>query len=212
MCHRQLRVLCFLVSTLQLPMARADDAASAPPSQSSTDSAPQPDYQQTRDWILSKIDQFGANSTTFVGPGGGLWTFSWTYSDFSIVQNTLRFTQTWQSHPRNNPESDNAQLRRTEVTVNLAKIATVVARERGDPNLPGAWELVLISDTQSINYNCIEERQAGGCGPSANDVSVNLCIGQAASDRQDMAARLKKAFENLIRICKERTPKSNEPF
>jgi hypothetical protein len=45
-----------------------------------------------------------------------------------------------------------------------------------------------------------------------DNVENSLVFGQPDSDREDIAERMKKAFENLVRICKESPSKSNEPF
>jgi hypothetical protein len=208
--HTLLRVLCFLVSILELQMARADDTTtnSVPVGPAQTNPPPQPGYQQTVDWIQSKIKQCGFVDTV---KGDNDWIL-----DMSIDNGVLRFTENWESKHLNSFVQ--YEMQKFSESIILSKVSDITVAQ-DDRISPGAWVLTFTTPTQSITHTYSTHAVTGNSqNPSldssgtSNEKSARLIFGQLNSDHEDIALRMKNAFENLVRICKETASKSNEPF
>jgi hypothetical protein len=211
--------------------ARADDTNAndtATSSQSQTNSAALPNYEQTRDWILSKTNQLGGDVSYYNTFVHLVYGESCSYKNISMDNCTLKYTVVVVDAGTNGIASSGLI---TTVAVPLDKVINVQIDDAATNAVDQGIRILNFSTgTQAIHINVantydgethyysrnVSSTSTEGSIISAlmgtDNVENSLVFGQPDSDREDIAERMKKAFENLVRICKESPSKSNEPF
>jgi len=166
---------------------------------------PKPSYAETVAWILSKIEDLNGTYD------GGFFTSSQNIDSVSMP--SCRFSL--HSTSRNSYKKDNNYYdTEFSVQVDLGKV-TKVRSFRASNN--GLFTLELVSDTEAFSFYRHAVWNDGGdvaSGKNGNFRGSAMTLGfqNQNVDNADLAARLAKAFQNAVDICRAQAPVKNEPF
>lgn len=173
------------------------------PAESTTDK--QPDYEQTRKWIIKKMGQAGYKhvDTFFRSTEIG------SYDAISMDDCTLSFTRTEETIASSDAPV-NAGSDKTEkqvVVVPLNKVSGVRFSHLVSPEMGwNEWNLMIETTSNAVSYR-ESETQRGVVGeklaPGQLGSDASIHFGTSPETDEDSVNRMKKALDNAVSLCKE---------